>query len=343
MMYGSDPRIVRDVLIESAKEVHADPSKNVQLRRFILDAMKTVITDDSFLHPAFQTQRVEIAVSASGSKLPGGFAKLLLTGEEKRCKQFQSTSDIVIALLASSTIGISGLPFTMTDENGKEIVVADGGFKNVMPVIDRHTIKVKPFCDGMHCGATGQSGDVRPTEYVPESSAMFPPSVSMLQHLYELGYQDMENWIESELPGRLDAIESDPVGAKVGWEMAPVEFKPQSKGLSWYDDVVKKVPVAWCDMIKHAFYADDRGTKSITAKPSRLESFAARSLGITSFRLGRSAADEDEEVDNTSIGESHCLLSGSVAGESFRPEGGRKSVEFDEQPQDEDDELLVTI
>jgi len=371
MMYGSDPRIIRDVLIESAKEVHADPSKNVQLRRFILDAMKTVIRDDSFLHPAFQTQRVEIAVSASDSSLPGLFSKILLTGQEKRCKQFKNTSDIVIALLASSTIGISGLPFTMKDENGKDIVVADGGFKNVMPVIDRHTIKVKPFCDGLHLGATGQSGDVRPTEYIPESSAMFPPSVSMLQHLYELGYQDMENWIENELSSRLDAIESDPVGAQVGWDLEPVEYKSKSEGMSWYDDVLKKVPIGWIDMMKHTFYADDHGAKAIAAKTTRLESFAAKSLGLKSFRLHRAVTEEDEECDDVPNGErsANSRLHGAVTDEneecdavpnsegsansvtrkSFRPNVSEakscehKSVKFHNESQDENDDWFVSI
>jgi len=293
MMYGADPREVRDVLIESAKAVHADPSQNLQLRRFILDAMKVVIRDDSFQHPAFKSERVEIAVSASDSSLPGLFSKILLTGSEKRCTKFQSTADIVVALLASSTIGISGLPFSMTDENGKEIVVADGGFKNVMPTIDKHTIKVKPFCDGLHCGATGQSGDVRPTEYVPDTSAMFPPSVPMLQHLYELGYQDMENWIENELAGRLEAISADAC-ADTQEELPPVEYESRDNGMSWYNNVLKLVPVGWFDMMKHTFYADEHGAKSIACKSMKLKSFGAKSLGIKSFR--RHGAGEDEAL-----------------------------------------------
>jgi len=287
MMYGADPCVVRDKLIESAQVVHAEPSQNLQLRRFVLDAMKTVIRDDSFQHPAFKTQRVEVAVSASDSSLPGFFSKIMLTGSEKRCKEFHDTADLAIALLASSTIGISGLPFTMKDEQGKEVVVADGGFKNVMPTIDEHTIKVKPFCDGLHCGATGQAGDVRPTEYVPEAFALFPPPVHTLEHLYELGYQDMENWIENELAARLEEIDAE-VDSNAQEELPSVEFSCQNDGMSWYDEVTKKVPVAWNDMIKHSFYADESGAKAIRRKTRRI----TKSLGLQSFALSHAVSDD---------------------------------------------------
>merc|ERR1719331_1385419 len=108
---------------------------------------------------------------------------MLLTGSEKRCVEFQDSAQLAIALLASATIGISGLPFSMMDENGKEVVVADGGLKNFMPTIDEFSITVTPI--------TLLSGDVRPTEFVPSAFGLFPPPVTMLRHLYELGYQDM--------------------------------------------------------------------------------------------------------------------------------------------------------
>lgn len=41
-------------------------------------------------------------------------------------KHFTSSADIAVALLASATCGISGLPFKFRDEEGQEQTVADG-------------------------------------------------------------------------------------------------------------------------------------------------------------------------------------------------------------------------
>ena len=46
--------------------------------------------------------------------------------EEHRLKHFTSSADIAVALLASATCGISGLPFKFRDEEGQEQTVADG-------------------------------------------------------------------------------------------------------------------------------------------------------------------------------------------------------------------------
>eukprot|EP00440_Ansanella_granifera_P001198 gb/GFBE01001290.1/.p1 GENE.gb/GFBE01001290.1/~~gb/GFBE01001290.1/.p1 ORF type:complete len:131 (+),score=34.71 gb/GFBE01001290.1/:1-393(+) len=124
-------------------------------------------------------QGVEIAVSATKSKLPGYFGKMVLTGHESRLKEFSCSTDIAIALLASSTCGLSGLPFSFKDEDGVEQEVADGAFKNFMPAIDKHSVRVKPFCDGIDLlGFTGARSDVGPSEYVPGSFGVFPPPLT---------------------------------------------------------------------------------------------------------------------------------------------------------------------
>ena len=46
--------------------------------------------------------------------------------EEHRLKKFSNSADLAVALLASATCGISGLPFKFQDEDGKEQEVADG-------------------------------------------------------------------------------------------------------------------------------------------------------------------------------------------------------------------------
>lgn len=46
--------------------------------------------------------------------------------EEHRLTKFSNSADLAVALLASATCGISGLPFKFQDEDGKEQEVADG-------------------------------------------------------------------------------------------------------------------------------------------------------------------------------------------------------------------------
>ena len=85
--------------------------------------------------------------------------------------------------------------------------MADGAFRNFLPAIDEHSITVKPFCDGadvLHM--TGKKADVGPSEYVPASFGVFPPPLTLLEHLYELGYQDMETWLDHHLEERMRQV-----------------------------------------------------------------------------------------------------------------------------------------
>ena len=172
--------------------------------------MQEVIRDGSYQHPIFETKRLEIGVSSTKSDGVGSFAKMVFTGKEHRLKDFSNSADIAIALLASSTCGISGLPFKFRDEEGNEQEVADGAFKNFLPRIDESSITVKPFSDGADLfRLTGQKADVGPSEYVPMSFGVFPPPLTLLEHFYELGYRDMESWLEEHLEERMSNLQSD--------------------------------------------------------------------------------------------------------------------------------------
>ncbi|CAE8635660.1 unnamed protein product [Polarella glacialis] len=265
LMYGSDPKVLRDALIESAGTVHSNVGHALSLRTFLMHAMQKVICDGSYKHPAFVSQRIEIAVSATESRLPGFFTKIMLTGKERRLKEFTDSADIAIALLASSTCGLSGLPFAYQDEDGKKMTLADGAFKNFLPVIDTLSVKVKPFCDGIDLlSLTGSRADVGPTEYVPGSLGAYPPPATMLHHLYEMGYQDMEAWIETHLDEHIAklkvSMEKDGVTAPT---LPRTEFECANDGMLWYDEVMKRVPVQWGDMQK--------GSEFLTAqKPAEI-------------------------------------------------------------------------
>merc|ERR1712054_385072 len=110
----------------------------------------------------------------------------------------------------------------------------------------------------------------------------------MLEHLYELGYADMEHWIENELDGHIEAMGADACSKE---ELPPVEFTCQNSGMSWYNEVLKKVPVDWFDVIKHAFYAGEHGAKSLRLKSFRL----GKSMGLKSFALKSPTSDDSSD------------------------------------------------
>ena len=41
------------------------------------------------------------------------------------------------------------------------------------------------------------------------SFGVFPPPLTLLEHLYELGYQDMETWLQNHLEERLGGLNSN--------------------------------------------------------------------------------------------------------------------------------------
>jgi len=246
MMYGADMRMIRDIIKRRAQDVHADCRNSVNLREFLFDAMKSVIRDGSYLHPAFQEGRVEVAVSEVGTEAKAGYLtkiKAIYNGGDiakgRRCKSFSSSSEAAIALLASATMGISGLPFNYTNEEGKEVKVADGALLDFMPLIDNFSVKVKPFCEPIGIGGRP---DVAPTEWVSGTLGVWPAKPERMDHLYEMGYRDMETWIEKHLHERLAQIEE--ANLPEIEERPPVaEFVCPSSSLSWVDDVLSKVPV----------------------------------------------------------------------------------------------------
>ena len=130
-----------------------------------------------------------------------------LPAESGGCHACYVTMSLCDVSEASSTCGISGLPFTFQDEEGEERQVADGAFKNFLPTLDETSITVKPFCAGVDVlKLTGQRADVGPSEFVPGSFGVFPPPRTLLQHLYELGYRDTETWLQLHLEERLQEV-----------------------------------------------------------------------------------------------------------------------------------------
>ncbi|CAE7838862.1 PNPLA4 [Symbiodinium sp. CCMP2592] len=262
MMYGADPRKPLEVLLQSAQILHQRPEKAFLLRKFVLKAMKEILQDGSFQHPVFESRRLEIGVSSTQNKGPGRFINMMLNGREHRLKNFSSTADVAVALLASSTCGISGLPFTFQDEEGEERQVADGAFKNFLPTLDETSITVKPFCAGVDVlKLTGQRADIGPSEFVPGSFGVFPPSQTLLRHLYELGYRDTETWLQLHLEERLQEVAEKNAQSDAEADLPdlpPVAFSCENEGMLWHKEVLQRVPVKWADMLNSRNFLADK-------------------------------------------------------------------------------------
>lgn len=261
MMYGADMRAVRDYIKEKAEVARNDPTQVANLRAFVLGAMKMIIKDGSCQHPVLKSERLEICFSESAED--SGMAMSLLNNKAKqrRMKKFKDSSEAAIALLASSTMGISGLPFEWTDEEGKLVKVADGALMDFMPEVDSMSVRCMAFTDFMGF-AGAKKTEIMPTEFVPSNYGVYPPPDWVFDHLYELGYQDMRAWLEKHLDERLaeikasdaeagnDAGNGNNVGAQPPTKLPAIpEFRCPDDGMAWYDKVLKVVPVEWKDQL----------------------------------------------------------------------------------------------
>lgn len=299
MMYGADLPSIRDYIKDKADLARKDPTEAANLRSFILGAMKTIIKDGSYQHPALQSQRIEICFSESAED--AGMTKSLVRGvigssKEKahlrRMKAFKDSSEAAIALLASSTMGISGLPFIWKNEEGNPVKVADGALQDFMPEVDQFSVRCMAFSDAIGISGKSQT-EIMPTEFVPSNYGVFPPAPWVFDHMYELGYQDMSAWLENHLHERVAEMQaaatgtSNDVDTKGPADLPPVpEFRCADDGMTWCDKVLKVVPVAWEDQLtkKHMIRVPETPLKQGFLNMEAFISGADISLGPSAIR-----------------------------------------------------------
>jgi len=174
----------------------------------------------------------------------------ILVGRARRrgITNFKDSAELAIAIIASGSFYLTGLPFKMTDEDGTEHKIADGCFTNVQPVIDDLSITIKPFSDGWAPEKVlGITADVSPTEWIPVAFAAMPHDPVSVDHLYELGYRDMESWLCTHLEGHIAKLRSSTIVPVP--ELPPVEFTNTDSGMVWYDRVVEAIPVTFKDQL----------------------------------------------------------------------------------------------
>jgi len=252
MIYGCSMPLLRDTIKAAAKRVHKDTNQAWNLRRFVVDACCELdIKDGSYKHPAFAEGRVQICFSETEA-VKQGYSLSLLTGKvrQNRAHKFEDTSDVVVALLASSTMGISGMPFTMRNAEGKKVKVADSAFTSFLPTVDKYSVKVKPFSDGL--GVFGGRTELMTSELVPSVFGLYPAPNYDQDHLYELGYRDAEMWVEDHLESTISRINAAPKQKAPKYrdvpDRPPVSFTCEDDGLAWQEKVKRAVPVEWTDM-----------------------------------------------------------------------------------------------
>jgi hypothetical protein len=252
MIYGCSMPNLRDHIKAAAKRVHRDSKQAWNLRRFVVDACCELdIKDGSYKHPAFSEGRVQICFSET-ELLKRGYPLCVLTGQvrQNRAHSFEDTGDVVVALLASSTMGISGMPFTMTNAEGKKVKVADSAFTSFLPAVDKFSVKVKPFSDGL--GIFGGKSELMTSELVPSVFGLYPAPLHDQDHLYELGFQDAEMWVEDYLDRTIRRINAAPKEKAPKHrdvpDKPPVSFTCEDDGVAWQEKVNRAVPVEWTDM-----------------------------------------------------------------------------------------------
>ena len=127
----------------------------------------------------------------------------------ERVSTFTSKEDLRAAILASC----AAYPFAAVIHR-RGIYCIDGGLTDFQPVLDEKTITVSPFYFS-DC-------DIKPSRYVPFWWAAFPPkSVDTVDWLYNLGWEDAMEFIESR---RLDEVASPYARPN----LAPVRRKPHN-------------------------------------------------------------------------------------------------------------------
>jgi len=249
MMYGCDMQNLKQHIKTSAHKVHKSLAQGANLRSFILDACHSVVKDGSYLHPCIQNEKVYIAYSQTKAHRNMALASVTRLGIEKhKAHKFEDSADVIIALLASSSMGISGMPFVLTNDEGEEVKAADGAFVQVVPSLDEFSVRIKPFCDG---GILGGKPEITPTEFVPGNYGLYPAALESLDHLYELGYQDMEAWLDQHLAQWLEKIRKGYAdkGQELPDSVPPTEaFECSDNGMLWYEKVKRHVPTDWNDM-----------------------------------------------------------------------------------------------
>lgn len=241
-----------------AMRVRQNPKEYVKMRRQMIKNLETFWRDGSLEHPAFQDGRVEVCFTETSATSSIWLDSMLHRAKEKRVSHFKSPAEVAILMIASASAYFSGLPFLLKGEDDESKKVADGGLVDNLPLIDENTITLKPFTDGFDFAHfTGATPDIAPSEFVPINYAVYPPNAATLEHLFELGYRDMEAWLDAHLEERVAQIK-ERASSPLEDNLPPVEFTCKNEGTEWIEQVLSALPVRVRDQVRKVPERDAR-------------------------------------------------------------------------------------
>jgi len=250
MMYGASLRDCFENVKDMALRVRQNPKEYVKMRRQMISNLKDFWRDGSLEHPAFKEGRVEVCFTETSAKSPIWWASMLRRATEKRVSHFRDPAEAAMMMIASASAYFSGLPFLLKGDDEESKKVADGGLTDNLPLIDESTITLKPFTDGFDIThLTGRTADITPSEFVPINYAVYPPNGAMLEHLFELGYRDMEAWLDAHLEERVAQIK-ERASSPLEDNRPPVEFTCSNQGTEWIEQVLASLPVRVRDQVR---------------------------------------------------------------------------------------------
>lgn len=168
----------QDFALTCAMRVHADPRQAFNLREFVRECADRCLSEGAH-------RRCSGRISLAVIDLPAFTTRRLHT--------FRSNEHLRDALLASCCMTpLAGWPFRLDGT-----WALDGGLTDFCPTLSEDAVTVSPF----YCSRA----DIRPSRYVPMRWALYPPSVSAMQELFELGFADAHRWITAH-PERVGRV-----------------------------------------------------------------------------------------------------------------------------------------
>eukprot|EP00299_Pterocystis_sp_00344_P014038 c6943_g1_i1.p1 GENE.c6943_g1_i1~~c6943_g1_i1.p1 ORF type:complete len:391 (+),score=75.08 c6943_g1_i1:66-1175(+) len=153
--------------------------------------------------------------------------------KSKLYTEFESIEKLRKILLASCCMTpIAGFPFQLDGE-----WIFDGGLSCFQPLVpNRKNITISPFYFSQ--------ADIKPSRYLPVWWAVYPPRVEDFEWVFDLGYNDAQDWIEHHTNAA-----NRPTLRRQSSRLWPHRQSGSFERFFGYRSVLKVIPSTFFDMI----------------------------------------------------------------------------------------------
>eukprot|EP00124_Ichthyophonus_hoferi_P004932 Ihof_evm2s616 gene=Ihof_evmTU2s616 len=166
---------IRDQALACSDDCYKSLFNAFRLQKYIINVIDNQLGEQRFKERKQELEkRIEIAVTV----LPGCHGI-----RYKSFKNYEHFKQILIASCCATPI--AGLPFQL---DGKWVI--DGAVADFQPLIDLDSITVAPFY--FH------RAHIKPSQYVPVWWSAYPGTRVEFERLFQLGYEDSRNWLDTE-------------------------------------------------------------------------------------------------------------------------------------------------